>query len=198
MPRLSAIRNCATISIPHLGHRRTTPAAPSWAPTPRPARSIAICSLGPSAICSSWEARLSRRTLATIRPERSRPSLTGPPGPSRRSTSNRRVPWCRRERACRPDGASDKVIEKPAREPDAVRSIAEEIRDCPPPDRPYPPPQAGGSRRGAVGPHSTPLRLRLVRRARPPLTFPPVPATVGKNLSPQTAPTHPCPNPVSH
>src|SRR5258708_19712242 len=178
MPRLSAIRNCATISIPHLGHRRTTPAAPSWAPTLRSACLIAICSRGTSAICSSWEARLSRRTLATIRPERSRPSLTGPPGPSRRSTSNRRVPWCRRERACRPDGASDKVIEKPAREPDAVRSIAEEIRDCPPPDRPYPPPQAGGSRRGALRPHPPPLRLRLTRRPPPPLTPSALPPTL--------------------
>ncbi len=55
-----------TTAAPH-----TTPAAPSWAPIPPPARSIATCSAGRRAICSSWAAPPSRRTPATIRPARS-------------------------------------------------------------------------------------------------------------------------------
>src|ERR1700722_18486978 len=57
--------------------RRTCAAARSWEPTPRPARSTAICKAGTCPTCSSWARARFRKTPATIQPARLRRSPTG-------------------------------------------------------------------------------------------------------------------------
>ena len=70
--------------------RRICAAARSWGPTPRPARSIAICRAGTCRTCSSWARAPFRRTPATIRPAPLRRSPTGRPPRSGTNTSRTR------------------------------------------------------------------------------------------------------------
>ena len=70
--------------------RRISAAARSWGPTPRPARSTAICKAGTFPTFSSWARAHFRRTPDTIQPARLRRLPTGRPRRSELNTSRTR------------------------------------------------------------------------------------------------------------